>query len=85
MTGTNPPPRAKRLVTQLGPAAGLALMPKCAVCAFAYAGVFGLGGAELCGATPPTWTAWLPLVAGILAAGVWLIVNRRARRVSVTS
>lgn len=56
-------------VRWLGPAAALALAPKCVLCVLAYAGLasaLGLGGRELCGApaeSPPPWN----LVAGIAA------------------
>lgn len=70
---------AKRLVPRLGLAAFLALSPKCVLCGLAYAGLFGLGGAELCGEAPAAWPAWLFLAAGTATAGVLFWPNRRQR------
>src|SRR5688572_12040605 len=84
-TATNSPPMpsrraefSRRAVRWLGPAALLALAPKCVLCVLAYAGLgaaLGLGGPEICGATagaPATWAtslAWLGVASGLGAFG----------------
>jgi hypothetical protein len=65
---------SRRTALWLGPAALLALAPKCFLCVLAYAGLgaaLGLGGPEICGASagsPASWAlplAWLGVVGGI--------------------
>jgi hypothetical protein len=75
-------PRVKRLAAPSG-AVFLACAPKCAMCALGYAGLFGLGGAELCGGPAATWPAWLPVIAGAAATATFLWLNHRRRRLSV--
>ena len=76
-----------RAVRWLWPATVLAVLPKCLVCVFAYAGVgaaLGLGGPELCGgsnASPLGWAtalAWLGAVSGLGVCGI--VANRRRER-----
>jgi hypothetical protein len=76
-----PPPRPEFLRRWLAPAAVLALAPKCLVCGLAYAGLLGLGGAELCGDAPPSWHRVAPVVAGALGVAGFLL-HRFARRVT---
>ena len=73
-------PPAKGIAARLGLAALLAFSPKCALCGLAYAGLFGLGGAELCGDAPAAWPAWLFMAAGSAAAAVLFWPNRRQRK-----
>jgi hypothetical protein len=71
---------------RLLPAAALALAPKCLLCGLAYAGLFGVGGAELCGETPADWPHGLALAAGALGALAFLLAARAPRRApSITS
>ena len=78
MTATNPPPPAeagqgRRSRRRLGAggfvsAALFALAPKCGLCLLSYAGLgaaLGLGGAEICGATPSSASVWLTWLAGL--------------------
>jgi hypothetical protein len=74
-------PRPEFLRRGLLPAVGLALAPKCLVCGLAYAGLLGLGGAELCGASPAFWPQALPIIAGALGAAGFLL-HRFARRLT---
>ena len=76
---------AKRLLPRLGLAAFLVLTPKCVVCGLAYAGLFGLGAAELCGEVPAAWPAWLSVAAGGGALAVLFWPNRVRRAGSMTS
>jgi len=78
---------SRRTVRWLGPAALLALTPKCLLCVLAYAGLgaaLGLGGPELCGApagSPATWVAslaWLGIAGGLGTCG--FLVRGRCRR-----
>lgn len=72
------------------PAALLALMPKCLLCALAYAGLgatLGLGGPELCGGANPalSWMTALTLAGLVLGlAGVlaWTTAIIRATSAS---
>ncbi len=57
----------------------LAFAPKCLLCALAYAGLFGAGGVEFCGATPSVWPETLPAAAGGLAVIAYFWANRRRR------
>ena len=71
------------------PAALLALAPKCLLCVLAYTGlatVLGLGGPELCGATPTTAAPWVWLFPVLgAAAGVvgFVACGRRHATASV--
>ena len=76
---------AKRFLPRLGLAAFLVLTPKCVVCGLAYAGLFGLGAAELCGDAPAAWPAWLTIAAGAAALAVLFWPNRGRRAGSMTS
>ena len=79
-------PRLKQPLRGLGPAALLVVVPKCALCLLAYAGL-GLGGPELCGAPGGTAGPWalglsaLGVVAGAGAVGYF--VHRRRPTVPV--
>lgn len=58
----------------LGPAALLAVAPKCILCVLGYAGLgaaIGLGGPELCGATDRT--SGLPVLLGTLGVAGFLL------------
>ena len=69
-------PKLKRLSRWLGPAAMLAVAPKCALCLLAYAGLgaaLGLGGPELCGATESMH--WTPVLLGSLGAAGFLLAK----------
>ncbi|MBL9185926.1 MAG: hypothetical protein JNK23_00465 [Opitutaceae bacterium] len=79
-------PRANRVGRWLLPAALLAFVPKCLLCAAAYAGLgaaLGLGGPELCGASsgsPASWPsslAWAGAALGIV--GLLAAVGCRRR------
>jgi uncharacterized membrane protein YjjB (DUF3815 family) len=66
------------------PAALLALMPKCALCVLAYAGLgaaLGVGGREMCGAPADATACWTTALAaiGAAAAVAGLLVRRRRR------
>ena len=55
------------------PAALLALTPKCVLCVLAYVGLgtaLGLGGPELCGASPESPDSWATLLAWLGVSGV---------------
>ena len=76
---------SRRAVRWLGPAALLALTPKCLLCVLAYAGLsaaLGLTGPELCGASaesPASWVAslaWLGGVGGLGAFGLFVTCRR---------
>ncbi len=75
----------RRPASWLATGALVALAPKCLLCVVAYAGVgaaLGLGGSEICGASPGVadfWTAWLPLSGIALGTGGFLTI-RRCRR-----
>lgn len=85
MTATNQPRRrAERLGRRLGIAAFLAVAPKCLACALAYAGLFGLGGVELCGGTRDAEPPWLAAIAGSVAVVVFLFLNRGKPAGSIT-
>lgn len=84
------PPRTeffRNALRWLWPAALLALAPKCMLCVLAYTGLgaaLGLGGSEICSATPaPTsWVtslAWLGVVAGGLGTFGLLASCQRGR------
>jgi hypothetical protein len=62
-------PRVKRFAAL----ACLAFGPKCLVCGLAYAGLFGLGGAELCGGAPSAWPRVLSVAAA--ATGGFFLLN----------
>ena len=80
MTATNMlPPPAKRLLIRFTTLAAFAFAPKGVLCGLAYAGLFGLGGVELCGESPATWPGALPIAAGVIAAGTFFLLNRRRR------
>lgn len=70
----------RRLRGWLIPVALLALVPKCILCALAYAGIgatLGLGGTELCGvndADRPRETALL--VLSVTTGYLWLLARR---------
>jgi hypothetical protein len=71
-------PPADRLFPRLAAGAFLALAPKCLWCAAAYAGfgaALGLGGPEICGATPepPVWPAMLGVMS---CATLWFAARR---------
>jgi hypothetical protein len=66
------PPRSDWLREAVLPAAALAAAPKCVMCGLAYAGLFGLGGAELCGDSPSAWSRAWPVLGGMLVAGSFL-------------
>ena len=72
----------RRPLRWLGPAALLALMPKCMGCVLAYAGigaVLGLSGPEFCDPTAgaPGW--WAPAFASFsLALGIAGWLGRRS-------
>ena len=78
-------PRAKQLVARLGVAAFLAAAPKCLGCALAYAGLFGLGGAELCGGKQSPWPTWLPMALGAATVAAFILLNRFRRALSLLS
>jgi hypothetical protein len=65
------------------PAALLALVPKCVLCALAYAGLgAALGGPEICGApdgAAGSWTAWLLPAFGLAAGAVGLHARSRVK------
>jgi hypothetical protein len=57
-----------------GPALLLVLLPKCLLCAAAYLGLaaaLGVGGAEMCGVSPPAASGWREAaalgIAGLLS------------------
>jgi hypothetical protein len=67
---SQPSERARDLRGWLVPAALLALIPKCALCLLAYAGLgtlFGIGRQELCGETKRTPAYWLIGMIGVIA------------------
>ncbi len=78
---------SRRVVRWLGPAALLALTPKCLLCGLAYAGfgaALGLGVPELCGGSPgarASWVSSLPWLGGFsgLTTLGFLATCRRAR------
>ena len=72
-------PKLEFLRRWLLPAAVFAFAPKCLVCGLAYAGLLGLGGAKLCGDSPTFWLGVLPVIAGMLGAGVFLLHRFRQR------
>jgi hypothetical protein len=69
-------------VRALGPAALFALVPKCAVCLLAYAGLgaaLGLRGPEICGATSGSSGPWVISLAGFgLALGIGGLLARKS-------
>lgn len=78
-----PPPAdsLRRPRVWLVSAALLALTPKCVLCVLAYAGLgaaLGLGGPELCGATPSTAGHWFLLLTATAATLVLAALRRRA-------
>jgi hypothetical protein len=86
---SRPAELSRRIARRLGPAALLAVAPKCLLCVAAYAGlgaVAELGGPELCGAPGalPDWSlgisalAWMGFAGGLIGGGVF--VGRRVAR-----
>ncbi len=75
----------RRPASWLATGALVALAPKCLLCVIAYAGLgalFGLGGPEICGASPGVadfWTTWLPLSGVMLGASGFLTIRRCCR------
>ena len=82
-----PPSRVNGAVRWLLPAALLALVPKCVLCLIAYAGLgaaLGVGGPEICGASPSTgssemWASSLAWFGGALGV-IALFAAARCRR-----
>lgn len=67
-------PPANSLVAKLTVITALALAPKCLLCGLAYAGLLGLGGVELCGATPTaSWPRFVPETLGGLTIAALLV------------
>lgn len=78
------PPPAKRLLAKLAALTAVALAPKCLLCGLAYAGLLGVGRAELCGATPAdTWPHYIPAILGMLAAAGFVVHQTIRRPVAV--
>lgn len=69
------PSKFPRAVRWLLPTALLALAPKCVLCVLAYAGLgaaLGLGGPEMCGASPTSPASW---VASLTWLGVLCVLT----------
>jgi hypothetical protein len=76
---------SRRSVRWLGPAALLALTPKCLLCVLAYAGLgaaIGLRGPEICGAPSGAPGSWALALAGGGAVGIagWLMRRSEGAR-----
>lgn len=76
-------PPVDRLLPRLAAGALLVLVPKCLLCAAAYAGLgaaLGLGGPEICGASAgvaPDHLAWLAVPGVTSCTVLWFAARRR--------